>query len=313
MFSWIDWGCPVSRLDVNRVRDLLQDFAFQELFIEELGWNHPAQKRLESIPIGDESFTYKGVAVLGGIEAFEVKSATGVIPDQGSAACRLEGNRQNPVLSMFSSSLIRSERRAFGSGSSAMETSAIRANTTSSRDSRGISSFRRSPAWSVDLSELDDSGQLPLLQAAKKVQRALDIERVIKKFFKDYDDQQVKFTELIDGISDEKDRRWYASVLLNRLMFTYFLQGKLFIDGGDEHYLENKLAQSKLRGPDRFFGEFLRALFFEAFAKPEEKRSPIARELTGKIKYLNGGLFLPHRLEQTVRDLDSRRSIRKSP
>ena len=34
-------------------------------------------------------------------------------------------------------------------------------------------------------------------------------------------------------------------------------------------------------------------LFFEGFAKPEEKRSPDARQRLGKIRYLNGGLFLP--------------------
>ena len=42
----------------------------------------------------------------------------------------------------------------------------------------------------------------------------------------------------------------------------------------------------------------MKLLFFEGFAKPEEERSPGARKLLGSIKYLNGGLFLPHRVEQ---------------
>ncbi|EQD29713.1 hypothetical protein B1B_18629, partial [mine drainage metagenome] len=50
-------------------------------------------------------------------------------------------------------------------------------------------------------------------------------------------------------------------------------------------------------GPDRFYRHFLQMLFFEGFAKPEEKRSAAARAALGNIRYLNGGLFLPHRIE----------------
>ena len=41
----------------------------------------------------------------------------------------------------------------------------------------------------------------------------------------------LEFIELIEGIENDKDRRWYASVLLNRLMFVYFLQRKLLESG----------------------------------------------------------------------------------
>ena len=86
-------------------------------------------------------------------------------------------------------------------------------------------------------------------------------------------------------------------MLLNRLMFVWFMQKKFFLGGGNVDYLQTKLASSQGRGPNRFFGEFLNALFFEAFAKPEADRSVEARALTGQIPYLNGGLFLHHKLE----------------
>src|SRR5208337_2260718 len=121
-----------------------------------------------------------------------------------------------------------------------------------------------------------------------------------KKFFRDFQDQHDVFLELIRGIRDERQRRWYASVLLNRLMFIYFLQKKPpgFLDGGNQSYLRDKLEESKDRGKDRFYSEFLKALFFEGFAKPKEKRSGEAKRLLGEIKYLNGGLFLRHRIEE---------------
>lgn len=106
------------------------------------------------------------------------------------------------------------------------------------------------------------------------------------------------FLELIQGIDDERQRRWYASVLLNRLMFIYFLQRKHFLDNGNLNYLQDKLNEIRQTlGKDKFFTVFLKALFFEGFAKPEEQCSPEARRLLGNIKYLNGGLFLPHVIE----------------
>ena len=123
------------------------------------------------------------------------------------------------------------------------------------------------------------------------------MDKTTKKFFTAYQQQHLELLAHIKGIDNERDKRWYASVLLNRLMFVWFMQKKFFLDGGNADYLQTRLAASQLRGPDRFFGEFLNALFFEAFAKPEADRSLAARALTGQIPYLNGGLFLHHKLE----------------
>ncbi|MFZ1643493.1 MAG: DNA methyltransferase [Candidatus Contendobacter sp.] len=127
---------------------------------------------------------------------------------------------------------------------------------------------------------------------------ALDVERVTKRFFRDYDAQRLVFVELIQGIPDERDRCWYASVLMNRLMFVWFLQRRHFLDGGNANYLSDKLKDSQRRGENRFYAEFLQALFFEGFAKPAAQRSDDAQRLIGDIPYLNGGLFIPHRLER---------------
>lgn len=85
---------------------------------------------------------------------------------------------------------------------------------------------------------------------------------------------------------------------MNRLMFVWFLQRKHFLDGGNGNYLLDKLKDSQRRGENRFYTEFLQALFFEGFAKSAEQRSDDAQRLIGDIPYLNGGLFIPHRLER---------------
>ena len=149
----------------------------------------------------------------------------------------------------------------------------------------------------VDITELDAEGNIPVAEVASRLKNALDVERVTKRFFSEFHDQHMAFIEHIQGVPDERDRRWYASVLLNRMMFIYFLQKKGFLDGGRHDYLRAKLEQTNLSGADRYFDCFLRPLFFEGFAKPADERSAAVKQVLGDIRYLNGGLFLPHKVE----------------
>ena len=149
----------------------------------------------------------------------------------------------------------------------------------------------------VDISELDEKGDINVVEVAQRLRKALDVERVTKKFFSEFAEQRIQFLDLIQGIEDDHDRRWYASVLLNRLMFIYFLQKKKFVDNGDLDYLQRHLEESKKRGKDLYYADFLRLLFFEGFAKPKEKRSAEAQQILGEIRYLSGSIFLPHPVE----------------
>ena len=153
-----------------------------------------------------------------------------------------------------------------------------------------------------DIADLDKEGGMHVTAVAGKLQRSLDIERVTKRFYSKFQEQHGSFLECIKGIDSSRDCQWYASVLLNRLMFIWFLQKKGFVDG-NINYLKAKLAKSKLLGADLYYSEFLQLLFFEGFAKPFEKRSAAAKNRLGKIHYLNGGLFVPHPIEERWRDI----------
>jgi hypothetical protein len=130
-----------------------------------------------------------------------------------------------------------------------------------------------------------------------KVGKGFDRDRVSKRFYERFKDEHAKFLKFLKGIPDEQMERWYVSVMLNRLMFIYFIQKKGFL-AGDEDYLKNKLSESKARGRDLYYSDFLCPLFFEGFAKKEDERSPKIRALLGKVPYLNGGIFMPHQIEQ---------------
>src|SRR4051812_35434936 len=96
----------------------------------------------------------------------------------------------------------------------------------------------------VDFKEMTD-GDLSIVDALDKLKRALDVEPVTKKFYAEFREKHLEFIEHIHGIDDERERQWYASVLLNRLMFVYFLQRKGFLDGGDYHYLQHHIESSR--------------------------------------------------------------------
>ncbi|MGC2743659.1 MAG: DNA methyltransferase, partial [Candidatus Angelobacter sp.] len=136
-----------------------------------------------------------------------------------------------------------------------------------------------------------------ITETVGRVGTAFDVEKVTKKFYELFKKEHDAFLKFTKGIPDGKLQRWYASVMLNRLMFIYFVQKKGFL-GGDQQYLTNKLTESKRRGKDKFYREFLCLLFFEGFAKREEQRSAEMNTLLGRVPYLNGGLFLKHQIEE---------------
>ncbi|BAZ18412.1 hypothetical protein NIES4071_102970 (plasmid) [Calothrix sp. NIES-4071] len=89
--------------------------------------------------------------------------------------------------------------------------------------------------------------------------------------------------------------------MLNRLMFTYFIQKKGFLDG-NQHYLGTHLRKcqenKENNGKDKsqtFYRSFLLKLFHQGLGKLERQKE--LRQLLGKVPYLNGGLFEIHPLE----------------
>ncbi|RRR67848.1 MAG: ATP-binding protein [Candidatus Viridilinea halotolerans] len=284
-------------IDVNEARSRLQAFAFADLFIEDLGWFRPVNPRPITWDCQDAAVTRREIANLAGVVVFEVTTADGAIPDEPvrRAIHRDIAQLHDENLLIF----LNAERRSSlwywvkrdGSKRYPRRHAYVQGQP-------GELLIAKLSAMFVDISELDAEGNLPLLEAARRVRQALDVEPVTKRFFNDFQKLHTTLLGAIAGVADERERHWYASVLLSRLMFVYFLQRRGFLDGGNYRYLQQGLEASEQRGQDRYFSEFLTTLFFEGFAKPEADRSAAATTLIGSICYLNGGLFLPHQVEQ---------------
>jgi hypothetical protein len=122
------------------------------------------------------------------------------------------------------------------------------------------------------------------------------IEKITRNFYERFKHERIQFVNGIQGIPQIADRERYASLMLNRLMFLYFIQHKGFLDD-DTQYLTHRLRMMEAhRGPDTFYRFFLLPLFFEGLGS--STRSPELQTLLDKIPYLDGDLFTVHELEQ---------------
>jgi hypothetical protein len=91
---------------------------------------------------------------------------------------------------------------------------------------------------------LDDEDKISLPEVTGRARAAFDVERVTKRFYDQFQKEHTVFLKFITGIPENGDHEWYASVMLNRLMFVYFMQRKGFLDG-DRDYLRNRLARCR--------------------------------------------------------------------
>ncbi len=284
-------------VNFERIRDHLKQFEFGRLFIEQLGWSHPPSNRPTTFPIEDAAFTSKQIAELGGVIAFEVSSENGVIPN---AEMRAKVHRE--IAKLHHENLlifVDSERiQSLWYWVKRQDGRMLRREHHYMQGQPGDLFLSKLAQIVCDIGDLDEQGEITIVEVLERLRAGLDIEHVTKKFYGEFYQQHLAFVELIQGIADDHDRRWYASILMNRLMFIYFLQEKRFLNDGELKYLQNRLTESQERGRDLYFKDFLDLLFFEGFAKPKEQRSAEARERLGSIKYLNGGLFLRHRIEE---------------
>jgi hypothetical protein len=139
-----------------------------------------------------------------------------------------------------------------------------------------------------------------LIDGTRRNRPASDVDRVSKRFYDRYKTEHTHFAKFIKGITKTDEREWYASLMLNRLMFLYFLQKRGFLDS-DVDYLGNRMRmvreQNAKDGLVTFYRSFLLRLFHEGLAQPRTQRKQDLRALLGEVPSLNGSLFDVHELE----------------
>ncbi|WP_348266244.1 Eco57I restriction-modification methylase domain-containing protein [Edaphobacter sp. DSM 109919] len=278
-------------IDRERSRQCLKAFDFRKLFLEELGWDKFSSKLVKQID-GVE-YSFHAVAEKRGVVVLVADS----IPDYAVRVKldKLIAKDHFEHLIVFSDKAQGRQvwqwvRKETG------KPTAVRTYHFSSHTASG-------QAGELLLQKLDNL--VFTLEEEESIRtgtvtgrlKAFDVEKVTKKFYERFKTEHASFLGFIKGIPDKQMESWYASVMINRLMFLYFIQEKGFLNG-DPDYLRNKLAESSARKPNAYYAEFLSPLFFQGFARKKADRSAATNKLLGEIPYLNGGLFQKHQIEE---------------
>jgi hypothetical protein len=178
-------------LNLSRTRELLQSFEFGKLFIEELGWSNPAAAK----PVHEEtkgaSFQRKQVAQLAGVAVFEV-STEGLIPDgkMRAAISKEISKLHHENLLIF----VDSERtQSLWYWVKREEAKVYPRDHLYVKGQPGDLFLSKLASMVVDMSELDAEGNIGILEVAHRLKEALDIERVTKRFYKEFQQEQLNF------------------------------------------------------------------------------------------------------------------------
>jgi hypothetical protein len=147
-----------------------------------------------------------------------------------------------------------------------------------------------------------------IVDVTTRIHKAFEVNatKITKDFYSGFKQQHKSFANFIQGINVEGDKQWYASVMLNRLMFCYFIQKKGFLNF-DEHYLRNKLKWTQeQQGENQFFSGFYKGfllMLFRGGLNTPTHNTDFER-IYGRIPYLNGGMFDEHQLEKQYENID---------
>src|SRR2546426_2381471 len=280
-------------LEVTRTRQCLSRFDFKTLFIEQLGWDsHTASL---DITIDSRTVPLTAVAQKRGMVAFLCRPSDQADIPEYAVRRKIERQVAKSVqehLIIYTDAAQITQIWQWVKHETGKPT-ACREHTYH-RAQPGDALIQK---LQVIAFTLEEEERLSLVDVTSRTRAAFDVERVTKRFYDIFQKEHAAFLKFLKGIPDEDLQRWYVSVMLNRLMFVYFIQKKHFLDSNPD-YLRSKLAESRTRGRDRFYREFLCPLFFEGFAKKDPERSTAINRLLGKVPYLNGGLFLRHQIEE---------------
>ena len=286
------------QINRDRIRQLLRNSEFKTLLVDELGWNRPRGEVVTEIReqgADENGYLLTAIAEKRGMAVFLCPASTdGGIPDY---ATRRKIQRE-AAKSVHEHIIIYADAEKTKQIWQWVKREPGRPLTRREQPYRheqsGEALIQKLETIAFSLEEEAD---LTLLDVTGRVRAAFDVERVTKRFYDHFKTEHTRFLNFLEGIPDHEMKRWYVSVMMNRLMFIYFIQKKGFLNN-DPDYLRTKLGESQVNDKDRYYTNFLCPLFFEGFAKPKSERSREAKRLLEEVPYLNGGIFQQHQIEE---------------
>ena len=281
---------------------------FQELFIREMGWNNPKGQTRFDLVIEDVTYNFEQIAERSGFQVLTCQ--VGEIPSSAMVKkidTRLR-RQANDYICIFY--IQGTEHHLWVAPVKKVEKRDVVLVEYDSAEKAGFL-LEKADNLSFALDEVTT-----IMDVKERVQGAFIVnsEKITNDFYKGFRKEHSNFAKFISGIDDHiidlkdnRNKQWYTSVMLNRLMFCYFIQKKGFLDN-NRNYLREKLEQvQREQGDDKFYTfyrGFLLSLFHDGLNTPRHEQDFVSKY--GRIPYLNGGMFDTHELETRFPEIDIR-------
>ena len=280
---------------------LIDRGAFRELFVSEMGWTDPDSSQPLYITIDEQDFDFMPVADKQGFHVYSCEMD--ILPT--AAECKKIDNKLRNYGYDYICIFVQTGT-----------THHLWLTPVKTNEKRELVKTEYIGGAKADFlfSKIDDltfelTERVLITDVKNRVHGSfhLNSEKVTKDFYAQFRKEHTAFKKHITGIDDDKNKDWYASVMLNRLMFCYFIQKKGFLDM-NANYLQDKLKWVRQQqGEDKFFGTFYKgflcAMFHEGLNNPRHDTEEFLA-MYGRIPYLNGGMFDDHQLEREHTGID---------
>lgn len=296
------------KLTKQKFTSYLKAADFRTLFIEEMGWNKVSNSyaSLPTIDVEDKTFDIRAIAIRNG---FQVLQCSVKELPSNSTCKKLDiklRKSANDYICIFI--IPGTEHQQWVAPIKTNEKRNIVIIEYAEAEKAQFL-YEKIAGLSFDIDEVTT-----IVDVKERVQGAFAInsEKITKDFYAGFNKEHKAFASFITGIDDQtatkdnKNKQWYTSVMLNRLMFCYFIQKKGFLDG-DENYLRNKLRWvQEQRGNDQFFKSFYKGFLVQLFrgGLNSPNHDDAFEDVYGRIPYLNGGMFDVHQIERDYADID---------
>ena len=295
-------------MNINRreFNQYIADSDFRTLFIREMLWNNPQGQTTFDIVVEETTFRFEQIAQRSGFQVLTCQVQE--IPTSSMAKkidTRLRRQANDYICIYY---LPNSQHHLWVAPVNKVEKRDLVLVEYETAES---ASFLYEKMEGLSF-ELDD--HTTIMDVKERVQGTFIInsEKITKDFYTGFRKEHTRFAQFITGIDDNiepkknQNKQWYTSVMLNRLMFCYFIQKKGFLDL-NVNYLREKLSWVKReKGEDRFYDSFYKgflcSLFHDGLNSPRHERD--FQQKYGRIPYLNGGMFDEHELEKNYPNID---------
>ena len=288
-------------VSIEQLRPYLSAFDFSSLFVEGLGWNHYQMEQLV-VHVDEFEYSLKPVAEKAGFVVYECDSnVIPLYPIRRTIEAQV-AKRTFEHLIVFVDAARTMQKWQWVKREIGRSLACNEQDFHSGQSGEPILQRLRDAAFTLE----DEASGIRISDVTSRIYKAFDVEKVTKRFYERFRTELAAFGKFIEGITAQGDRDWYASLMLNRMMFVYFVQKQGFLND-DPDYLRNKLREIQSDHGDgkfqQFYRIFLLRLFHEGLGQTEAYRSSDLIGLLRKVPFLNGGLFDVHDLEHDNPDI----------